>query len=104
MSPITQTQLPESDYTNARVLQAIKDADEEGTISSLQNGSDRIRIEGFFPAGTNLEISTGKGTRQFIATEQPLIERSVSAGTRTFQFNGGSEQLSALLKRREEAK
>ena len=104
MPSITQKQLPESDYTNARILQAIKDVDEEWTTSSLEHDADRVRIEGFFPAGTELDISTDKGTRLIIATEQPLIAHSVSAGARTFQFIGGPGQLSALLERRKEAK
>lgn len=67
--------------------------------TQVLRGSSQITIEGVFPLGTTLDISTPNGTRQIITSGQPMIAHNVSAGPRSFQFIGDSTGLSAFLKR-----
>ncbi|KEF50838.1 uncharacterized protein A1O9_13109 [Exophiala aquamarina CBS 119918] len=66
----------------------------------VSRGSGQTTINGVFPAGTKLDISTPGGSRLIIMSEQPINASSVCAGAGSLQFIGDSNSLSALLRER----
>lgn len=61
--------------------------------------SGQTTIKGFFPAGTELDISMRGGSRVIFACKQPVNASIVSAGGRSFQFFGDQKSLSEFLGR-----
>lgn len=63
----------------------------------ISSCADQLTIEGYFPANTKVDISTHYGTRQIIASRQPITARNMSSGRGSFQFIGDIASLAAIL-------
>ena len=86
------------------LAKTVKELLKQGALAppKIQKSSrfGQTTIEGVFPTGTNLDISTPDGTRQIIASRQPIIACNVSAGSRSFQFIGDAVSLDTILRER----
>jgi hypothetical protein len=54
-------------------------------------GRGSIKVNGHFPRGTNLEISTDDSITKIVATDRDVLVSDVSKGWGSFQFFGDSE-------------